>query len=138
MNPAARVLLGLVMVLVLAPAPACGATTTPSTTAAAMPNGFPSDFPVYPGARLTHANQATANGQTTWGVEWETLDNLAAVQTFYMSKLNQGDWTISSNSSGSGGYSATFTRKSNPKDAGLLTIEVESSVTHITLALETA
>lgn len=135
MNRAPRAVLGLVVVLVLAPA--CGATTTSSTPSATMPSGFPSDFPVYAGARLTHANQATANGQTTWSMEWETPDNLAAVQTFYMSKLNQGDWTISNNSSGSAGYSAIFTRKSNPKDAGLLAVEVESSVTHITLALET-
>lgn len=135
MNYAARVVLGFVMVLVLAPA--CGATSTTSKTSVALPSSFPSDFPIYPGARLTLANQATANGQTTWGLEWETPDNPAAVQTFYVSKLNQGDWTISSNSPAGAGYAAIFTRKSNPKDAGLLTIEVESSVTHITLAFET-
>src|ERR1700687_1310053 len=149
MNPAARVVLGLVTVLLLGPA--CGATTTSSQSpmgssttdngkldpAVAMPNGFPSDFPVYPGARLIRANHVTSNGQTTWGTEWETVDNLAAVHSFYMSRLNQGDWTISFNSSGSGGYSAIFTRKSNPKDAGLLTVEVESNVTHIRLGFGT-
>src|ERR1700687_4023169 len=141
MNPAARVVLGLVTVLLLGPA--CGATTTSSQSpmgssttdngkldpAVAMPNGFPSDFPVYPGARLIRANHVTSNGQTG--------DSLAAVHSFYMSRLNQGDWTISFNSSGSGGYSAIFTRKSNPKDAGLLTVEVESNVTHIRLGFGT-
>jgi hypothetical protein len=152
MNPAGRVVLGLVTVLVLAPA--CGDTTPSSHTptsapvrsgspspsdngkldpAVAMPNGFPSDFPVYSGARLTRANQVTANGQTTWGMEWETLDTLSAVQSFYMSKLNQGDWTLTYGGSGNGGYSAIFTRKSNTKDAGLLTVELESTVTHIRL-----
>jgi hypothetical protein len=156
MKPAGRVVLGLVTVLVLGPA--CGDTTTSGTTptplivqsgspspsdngkldpAVAMPNGFPSDLPVYPGARLTVANQATANGHPTWGMEWETLDNLAAVQGFYMSRLNEGDWTLSYNSSDFGGYSAIFTRKSNPKDAGLLTVEVESTVTHIRLQFGT-
>jgi hypothetical protein len=156
MNPAGRVVLGLVTVLVLAPA--CGAATTSRTTprspalqsgspspsdngkldpAVAMPNGFPSDFPVYSGARLTRANQVTANGQTTWGMEWETLDNLTAVQSFYMSKLNQGDWTLSYGGASNGGYSAIFTRKSNPKDAGLLTVELESTVTHIRLGFGT-
>jgi hypothetical protein len=159
MNPSARVVLGLVMVLVLAPAPACGATTTSSTTptpslaapsspastangqldpAVAMPNGFPSDFPIYPGARLTRASQVTANGQTSWGMEWETPDNAAAVQRFYMSRLNQGDWTLPYNSSDNGGYSAVFTRKSNSKDAGLLTVEVESNGTHIRLGFGTS
>ena len=157
MNPAGRVVLGLVTVMVLAPA--CGGTTAPNTSsspspvragssapqangaldpAVAMPKGFPSDFPVYPGARLTVANQATANGQTTWGMEWETLDNIAAVQAFYSSKLNQGDWTLSYDSTGNGGYSAIFTRKSNSKDAGLLTVEAESTVTHIRLGFGTS
>jgi len=52
-----------------------------------MPNGFPSDFPVYTGARLTAAKQVLANGQTTWGVVWETLDGVDQVQSFYVSLL---------------------------------------------------
>jgi hypothetical protein len=155
MKPSGRVALGLVTVFVLALGPACGATTASSPTptsssatpsaaggqldpAVAMPNGFPSDFPVYPGSRLTHASQATANGQTSWGMEWETRDTAVAVQTFYVSKLNQGDWTIPYSSSENGAYSAIFTRKSNSKDAGLLTVEVESNVTHIRLGFGTS
>ena len=155
MNRAGRVGLGLVTVFVLALGPACGAATTSGTTstpsaagnssaggqldpAVAMPNGFPSDFPVYPGSRLTHASQVTANGQTSWGMEWETLNTAAAVQTFYMTKLSQGDWTLPYSSSENGAYSAVFTRKSNSKDAGLLTVEVESSVTHIRLGFGTS
>jgi hypothetical protein len=140
MDRAGRVAFGLVTVFVLALGPACGATTTSSTTstpsaaaAVAMPSGFPSDFPVYPGSRLTHASQVTTNGQTSWGMEWETLDGAAAVQTFYTRKLNQGDWTLPYSSLENGAYSAIFTRKSNSKDAGLLTVEIESNVTHIRL-----
>jgi hypothetical protein len=153
MNPAGRVALELVTVFVLALGPACGPTTTSSTTstpsaagnsstqldpAVAMPNGFPSDFPVYPGSRLTHTSHVTTNGQTSWGMEWETLAGAAAVQTFYMSKLNQGDWTLPYSSSENGAYSAIFTRKSNSKDAGLLTVEIESNVTHIRLGFGTS
>jgi hypothetical protein len=160
MNPAGRTVLRLVVFVVLFSVlglgPACGAGSTSSTTstpvasassaspansnldpAVAMPNGFPSDFPIYPGARLTHASQFTSNGQTSWGMEWETLDNAAAVQSFYMSKLNQGDWTLSFSGSGNGSYSAIFTRKSNQKDAGLLTVEIESNVTHIRIGFGT-
>jgi hypothetical protein len=154
MNTNGRAVLGLVVFLVVGLGPACGNTTTSSATssssgsassssaspansnldpAVAMPNGFPSDFPMYPAARLTLANHVTSNGQTTWGMEWETVDNLAPVQNFYMSKLNQGDWTLSFGGASNGGYSAIFTRKSNSKDAGLLTVEPESGVTHIRL-----
>jgi hypothetical protein len=100
-----------------------------------MPNGFPSDFPVYPGARLTAAKQVLANGQTTWGVVWETLDGVDRVQIFYTRKLNEGDWTLTYNGSTGGTFSAIVSRKSNQKDAGILTVESESNVTHIALAL---
>jgi len=102
--------------------------------AVAMPKGFPSDFPIYPGARLTQASQVTNNGQTTWGVQWETLDGVDAVQGFYVKKLNEGDWTITYNGSSGGNFSAIFSRKSNQKDAGILAVELESDVTRITLA----
>jgi hypothetical protein len=103
--------------------------------AVTMPNGFPSDFPVYPGARLTAAKQVLANGQTTWGVVWETLDGVDRVQIFYTRKLNEGDWTLTYNGSTGGTFSAIVSRKSNQKDAGILTVESESNVTHIALAL---
>ena len=103
MNAATRAGLGLVMFLVVGLGPACGAATSSTTSspspvaatsstapangtldpAVAMPNGFPSDFPIYPGARLTHASQVTANAHTSWGMEWETLDNATAVQLLH-------------------------------------------------------
>ena len=100
-----------------------------------MPSGFPSDFPVYPHARLTTATQVAANGQTTWGLQWETLDTVNSVQSFYTSKLNQGDWTVAYNGSASGGFSVIISRKSNSKDAGILTVDLESGVTHISLGM---
>ena len=145
-----------IIALVLVTAAACGgantasvvvkATPTPSASASpspagaldaavAMPNGFPSDFPVYPAARVTAAKQVLANGQTTWGVVWETVDGVDLVQAFYVRKLNEGDWTLTYNGSASGTFSAIVSRKSNQKDAGILTVETEANVTHIALAL---
>jgi len=102
--------------------------------AVAMPSGFPSDFPIYPGARLTQASQLTNNGQSTWGMQWETLDGVDAVQGFYVKRLNSGDWTITYNGSSGGNFSAIFNRRSNQKDAGILAVELEADVTRITLA----
>jgi hypothetical protein len=102
--------------------------------AVSMPYGFPSDFPIYPNARLTQASQVSANGQTTWGMLWETRDGVDSVQTFYLSKLNQGDFTVTFNGSTNGVFSAIFSRRSNQKDAGILGVELQSDVTHITLA----
>jgi hypothetical protein len=102
-----------------------------------MPSGFPSDFPIYPGARLTQASQLTNNGQTTWGMQWETLDGVDAVQGFYVKRLNSGDWTITYNGASGGNFSAILSRKSNQKDAGILAVELESDLTKITLAFGT-
>jgi hypothetical protein len=102
--------------------------------AVAMPGSFPSDFPIYPGARLTQASQVTNNGQTTWGMQWETLDGVDLVQGFYVKRLNSGDWTITYNGSSGGNFSAIFNRRSNQKDAGILAVELEAGVTRITLA----
>jgi hypothetical protein len=103
--------------------------------AVAMPNGFPADVPIYPGARLTAGATFTANGQTTWGMEWETLDTVDKVQAFDSSKLSQGDWNISFSGTASGAFSAVFNRKSNSKFAGLLAADTSSGVTKITLSL---
>ena len=118
--------------------PASVSSATPGSgkldPAVAMPSGFPSDFPIYPGARLTQASQLTNNGQSTWGMQWETLDGVDAVQGFYVKRLNSGDWTITYNGSSGGNFSAIFNRRSNQKDAGILAVELESDVTRITLA----
>ncbi|HKC19908.1 MAG TPA: hypothetical protein VKE27_09785, partial [Candidatus Dormibacteraeota bacterium] len=37
-----------------------------------MPDGFPTDVPIYPKARLTAGASFTSTGQVTWGMEWET------------------------------------------------------------------
>ena len=56
-----------------------------------MPPGFPSDVPIYTGARLTAAAPFTSNQQTAFGMEWETLDRIDKVQAFYKTKFSAGD-----------------------------------------------
>ncbi|MEO8744660.1 MAG: hypothetical protein ABI334_06270 [Candidatus Dormiibacterota bacterium] len=106
--------------------------------AVAMPAGFPSDVPVYPGARLTAAAQFAGNGSTTWGMEWETVNGADKVQTFYTSNLAQGDWSISFSGAANGAFSAIFNRKSNSKDAGILGLDGSTGVTKISMSLVSA
>jgi hypothetical protein len=104
-------------------------------TAVPTPAAFPPDVPVYTGARLTAGAAFTANGVTTWGMEWETLDTVDKVQAFYKSKLSQGDWTVQFSGSANGQFSATFSRKSNSKFAGILGADGSSGVTKISMSL---
>lgn len=103
-----------------------------------MPKGFPTDVPIYPGARLTAAATFTANGQTTWGMEWETLDGIDKVQALYSSKLSQGDWKIQFSGTTNGAFSAIFNRKSSTSFAGILGADASSGVTKISLSLASA
>lgn len=107
----------------------------------AMPPNFPSDVPIYTGARLTAAASFNGqNGEVTWGMEWESLDDAAKVKQFYTTKLNQGDWTTNTSGpspspSASGAFTTGFTRKSNVHFAGTLGIDGSSGVTKISMSL---
>jgi hypothetical protein len=100
-----------------------------------MPAGFPADIPVYTGARLTSAAGFTTNGQSTWGMVWETLDSVDKVTAFYTARLNQGDWTLTFSGGANGVFSGVFARKSNPKVSGILGVDGSSGLTKISLAL---
>jgi len=105
-----------------------------------MPEGFPSDFPVYPGARLTQAGKFASNGATSWGMGWQTLDSPGKVQQFYAGKLAAGDWTLvshSGNATAATSYSAKFRRKSNARTSGTLGVAFTGGVTKISLVLTT-
>jgi hypothetical protein len=113
------------------------APSPPGQLDAAVPTpaGFPSDVPVYTGAVLTAGAAFSATGITTWGVEWETLDSVDKVRAFYTNKLAQGDWTIQFSGASNGTFSATFSRKSNSKFAGILGADGSSGVTKISMSL---
>jgi hypothetical protein len=100
-----------------------------------MPDGFPSDVPIYTKARLTAGAAFTSSGQVSWGMEWETLDSVDKVRAFYADKLNQGDWTIKFTKTATGTFAATFARKSNAQVQGTLTSNGSSGVTKILMSL---
>jgi hypothetical protein len=145
-----RLALSAAVALLLVGAAACQSPQSSSSTASAartgqgsgrldpqvtMPSGFPTDAPIYPGSRLTSGAMFSSSGQTTWGMEWETLDGVDKVQAFYSSKFNQGDWTISFSGTSNGSFSAVFARKSDSKYGGLVGAGSVNGVTTITLSL---
>jgi hypothetical protein len=136
MKFAARSMLGVIFAFALLAASACGGSTSSSGTGgnldppASMPSGFPSDVPIYPGARLTGAVKATI-----WIMQWETIDDSAKVQAFYSAKLNQGDWVIRNSQSTTGGWSASFSRKTDTTVSGTLALSGKTGITKIVLSL---
>jgi hypothetical protein len=124
--------------------PSAGATIEPSPQAhpagkladqVPMPAGFPADVPIYTKARLTAGASFSSSGQVAWGMEWQTLDAVAKVRTFYADKLNQGDWTIQFTSTASDSFAATFKRKSDSQVQGTLNSSLSTGVTKILMSL---
>ena len=99
------------------------------------PGGFPTDVPVYPGARLTAGANFQSSGESTFGMEWETLDSIAKVHTFYATKLNQGDWTISFTGATATNFTAVFSRTSNSRETGIVGADGITGITKISLSL---
>jgi hypothetical protein len=125
------------------PTPSATRSSSPSPPAspdvALLPAGFPTDFPIYPGSRLSQAGKFAANGSTNWGVEWHTRDGAGKVQPFFVGKLSSGDWTLLSNTgSASTSFSDSFRRKNDPKTTGTLRIASSAGVTKISLVLTTS
>lgn len=102
-----------------------------------MPPGFPVDVPVYPKARLTAAAAFPGSAPTSWGMEWQTLDAVSKVYTYYSAQMNQGDWTIAFTSTTADTFVATFKRKSDNRVRGTLASNSAAGVTKILLSLVT-
>ena len=101
----------------------------------AMPSDFPGDVPIYNKARLTAGAAFRSTGETSWGMEWQTLDTVDQVRAFYAQRLSQGDWSIKFASAPSGTFAATFTRKSDLRVQGTLSSNRSNGVTKIAMSL---
>lgn len=104
----------------------------------AMPVGFPADVPIYPKARLTAAAAFPGSAPTSWGMEWQTLDTVSKVYTYYSAQMNQGDWAITFTGTTADTFAATFKRKSDSQVTGTLASNSAGGVTKILMSLVTA
>jgi hypothetical protein len=82
---------------------------------------LPSDFPQYPGAKLTreytYVGTNVAPGDSHECDEtFDSDDDVATVTHFYSSELNSGDWTVTSNDRANG--KIAFARVSRPQTVG--------------------
>ena len=100
---------------------------------AVLPQGFPSDFPTYAGARVKVSATVAAEAFT---VAWSTTDPADRVIAFYRERLARGDWQIMMDTTATGtGALLVFSRKSNPQVGGTVTIAGEQGGTEIAVVL---
>jgi hypothetical protein len=103
-----------------------------------MPVGFPSDFPFYPGARLTKAGKVVYKASSSWLMEWQTYDPFGGVETYFVRTLDAGDWVlIQFPGSVDNQFAAEFKRASTAKVTGSMGVVVRDGVTKISVELTT-
>lgn len=62
------------------------------STSNKLPNDFPSDFPVYPGAKVVGSIKGDQKGLQGFFVTWETGDQVDKVTAFYKKEFEKGPW----------------------------------------------
>lgn len=92
----------------------------------------PADLPVYPGAvRQMSLEMAPSHaGVKIDTLQWLTKDTPDKVRTFYLDRLNQGDWKLTETTG-----RVTFRRRSNTNVQGLLRITPSLAQTVIQVQL---
>ncbi len=60
-----------------------------------LPSEFPSDFPIYPGSKITGSFSTTGDkGSKGTSVVWETGDAASKVGEWYKTELPKAGWTV--------------------------------------------
>jgi hypothetical protein len=97
-----------------------------------LPDNFPSDFPIYPDAKLTSSWAARGDETNGLSLIWETDDSISKAGNYYESELENAGWTLSFTSETED--STTFAFEKNDV-SGFIGITVEESKTVISLTL---
>jgi hypothetical protein len=69
-------------------------TELPEGVTAAVPDNFPSDVPIYPGAQPAQGKGVEIDGSAQSAVQFLTNDALGDVHKFYTTELGSKGWTL--------------------------------------------
>lgn len=97
-----------------------------------LPEGFPSDFPLYPGVRVLSSVTGEELGEEGFLVNLETSDDQKEVSSFYKTALPQKGWEITA--SFDSGDGAVYTIKRAGVN-GAVAISQKAGKTEISIAL---
>jgi hypothetical protein len=100
----------------------------------ALPTNWPSDAPVYPGARIQYSASGMQDEGEGQGVMLSTTDSLQTVADFYAKALKENGWTIEGTMN-----AGTTSTIGGSKDGKMFTVVIAEAngTTSITLAIGT-
>jgi hypothetical protein len=107
--------------------------------AGTLPEGFPSDFPMFDPLTINTGLKASSNGATQYTVTAQTASSFDAVQSFYADKLTAAGWTVKKQGTvvnGAGAGTVNGTRDGGKVSVALVQTGPDSQV-EIVISLQT-
>ena len=96
------------------------------------PSDFPSDFPIYSGAKYNGGVSTTEEGISGFYATWQTGDSTDKVLAFYNDAFDNGAWKKTATvNSGSDGAFISVERKDDASKVGFVTVSNDGSNTQI-------
>lgn len=93
-----------------------------------LPEGFPTDFPVYPGARVVSSFTANTEGKDGMSVVWDTNDSVEAVSAFYKTNLVSNGWKVTATFEQTGSATTSFEKEGWGGFMGITTAEGKTTI----------
>ena len=102
------------------------------------PADFPSDFPIYSGAKYQGGASTTEQGVSGFYATWQTGDSADKVISFYDNAFNNGAWKKTATvNSGSNGAFISAERNDDSSKVGFVTIASDGGNTNIGIIVGT-
>ncbi|HEY3374153.1 MAG TPA: hypothetical protein VGK02_03705 [Candidatus Aquicultor sp.] len=98
-----------------------------------VPDGFPKDFPIYDGVKITSGLKTEAEGKTSFQVTFETSDDVKKVVDFYKKALADNGYKISGSMEAD--EMASLSLKKGDADIGGVTITKSDGKTNVLIGL---
>lgn len=93
-----------------------------------LPEGFPTDFPVYPGAKIVNSFTANTEGKDGMSVVWESSDSVGAVSGFYKTNLVSNGWKTTATFEQAGSMTTSFEKEGWGGFMGITTAEGKTTI----------
>jgi hypothetical protein len=115
-----------------------GNQSTLSTAEGSYPDGFPSDFPQYPGGTVDSGLKSTTDGQDAFTVIVTTPDAAKDVYDWYTAELEKGGWKIDQSMDGTNSdpaFASISVSKGDQKGGVTISRDTDKNITSIMIGL---
>lgn len=101
-----------------------------------LPEEFPSDFPIYPGAKITSSWTSSGDDAKGISVVWETNDSPDKVANYYKSSIESKGWKTTASFSSEGTTTYSFEKGESTGFVGIAKGEEGKTTISVTIGVK--